>query len=570
MDKLDGQQNDPRIRRLLAHARRLGAPRVEEQEWARIEARVFDALEPRSATPRTARSRIRPALAFAMVLLVAVGGAFLWRRLTRPGAATDMPLAGKLILQGVVETRPKQPGSGAAGHAWTRLADHMELREGWEVRTAEDAYVSMTIDSATGFALGQLSQATITSARVQEQFYELTKGIIRVQLARVRREQSLVVTTPNAQCRAVGTIYTVACDSSAAGAVTTVSVRQGTVHVRSRFSPEEWREVTAPGAVRLVGSRFESMMAHMLVDSGTTAREEEPQTIEPPIEPLDEPRPLDPDVVPVPGQPVQLPPMDLPQVTLTPPESIMADDRPVTPAPDTAASADQTDSAYIAGTLLGRPLYWRFDLVRLDTLGGRDALRHAGIAPPSGGELRSPASLARALAEAEMKLLRIRDANVIALALLHELGYRVVCLTQWSCRVKGTWPGDNRSYIEDDMAFSDYYWEPLSGVDVDAAPAVRREEYLVELHFARGGHSEYPGKWAALRSREALAGTEGLILRRTGKRYVAENPYRTILGCYLVVDAGKTIDQVVAHLEQGMDKRLLDMSYKPPSFEVVK
>ncbi|MBD3243464.1 MAG: hypothetical protein GF331_22935, partial [Chitinivibrionales bacterium] len=462
MNTFERQENDPRIRKLRERARRLGVPRVEEHEWARIETQVFDAIDPvavRRSAARSALLRFRPAMALMALFVLAAGAAYLWR--LGDGGSSDIPLAGRLIVEGLVEMRNPSEDGGAASGQWRPLDGRLALRAGCEIRTAENAYMSMTIDSATGFALGQLSQAVVTNARVEEQYYELTRGIIRVQLARSAREQSLVVLTPNAECRAVGTVYTVACDSVAAGAVTTVSVGEGTVHVRSRISPEEWREVTAPGAVRLVGGRFESIMAHMLVDTGAEDGHAADDSMVSPVNPLDEPQPLQPDIVPVPRQPVQLPAMELPPVAMQLPRNTSPDEPTTPPAPDTVPSGGRpaVDSAYIAGTLLGRPLYWRYDLVRLDTLGGRSVLRRAGVDDNRARDVRSPRELARALNAADMKLLRLRDANAMALALLQQLGYHVVCLTQWSCEIEGSWPGDNRDYIEDDVAFSDVYWE---------------------------------------------------------------------------------------------------------------
>lgn len=574
----DHSHDDARLRDLV---RRLPDP-DEHRDWGRIEQAVLDQLHGDAGRPRVWRWAglpLRAAAAITLMALLVLG--VTWVATREPTGQPAVAMT-RLTIEGAVQVcmdscriAPVAAGVQPEG-GWESLNASTELQPGMSLRTGPDAFVGLRIDSGSGFALGERSQVQVFAATPSVQDYALHHGAIRVQLARRHRQQWLTVRTGNAECRALGTVYTVTAETRNEVDITTVSVVEGTVLVQSSANPEVFRTVKAPDAVRLVGQRFESVtpLIEPVPEAAADDREEIPRPAPP--------EPIEPPAVDLPvAAPPQLPPAP-PAVVVAWPDSPVAE--PVEEVLDTPQVAVDSgrdslkwpvhdmhprrvvDSAYVAGSLLGRPLFWRYDLAPHDTLGLAQVLAPFEVAVPRGS---SAQAVAAALAEGGMRLYRLREATAIAVALLQRIGYRTLMMTQWSSTVKGNWPGDHRTYIQDEGIFSDWLWESVSVAEIQRAPLVRGGGFDVCLHFREGGASSWHGQSTVDLRRRAVITPHGVVLRKTGRPYVAGNPYRLVTATYVIVPDAMGVDDIARELERAMDRLGLDITYRTPELSAV-
>jgi len=563
MDKLERQEQDPRIRSLKRLARRVVPADKPEAEWERIERAVFERLDRRERPAPVLVPfgwLLRPRTAVAVAALAGLALALAY------GVRTVMParplplLALTLHVTGTAYVcDPGRPPDREC--AWTPLASAAQVLPGCRIRTLSGSSVAAVLDTGTGFVLGEGSLLHVDALSQRHQQYELDAGTIRVHLRRRGSDQSLVVVTRNAVSEAIGTVFTVTAGHDSLP-TTLLSVENGTVRIIARRAAERSRVVAAPGTVRLVGDMFAEDIAMAPPESAQA----------------DTAVPVDmPEVRPESLAPA-LPPLPLPSVGFTvepvPAADTQAAPRLAAPVPaDTLQAApvpsQQVDSAYLAGRMAGRDFFWRYDQVRLDTLGWAEVVQPelTGL----GAGQKGPGATVAQAAAAGLRFVEAVEPTALSVMLLRQLGYTVLFRTQWSVGIQSAGPADDRTFIQGERAFTDHLWERLDRGVVSRSPRLKSGVCYVQLRFAGAGYAEFEGEKTLPFAQAPLAGAEGIALRQVaGKRLVAGNVVRQFAGCYLLIGREKRLDALVREVEERLDTQGCDGSYRRPQFREVR
>ncbi len=540
-------------------------PDEHDRNWVRIEQAVFGRLDSRPGLLARGRMLLRaltrpPVLVGGGLAAAAVVAALIVA--PRRWGGPEVPVAATLSRGGAVEVCTVDEGTCDSATGWDMLTHAEQVCEGRRVRTGGEAYAAYAFDTLTGFTMAESSVVDIVRLGRHHQCYRLRRGAVSVGLARSHELQTLVVTTANAVCEAIGTVFSVtfAVDTVP---VTLLHVKRGTVRMSSSLRPEASRVLVAPAALALVGEEFEEPL--LLLPPDTSAGPDGPV---PPLPGELVVPPVTLPLVPVPEHRYQVPELEQPVPEVPPVDTVVEPEPPVPPhpaaAPDTAVEPPEPrviDSAWVAGTVLNRPLFYRHHTAYTDTVGWEEAVR--AITGLVRRRIRTPAQASKVLAGEGYVLYELREATAIGVALLSELGYPVLMRTQWSAEVNGRWPADHRSYIEDDRAFSDHLYEQVERASV-YRPGRVNDELAVKLEFRNGGYTVLDARRNVLLSQEPIGGVPALRMRDGGKRTVGGMPLRLVEACYVVVPRERGAEVVVRQLEEKMDGAGLDLSYRAP------
>lgn len=213
------------------------------------------------------------------------------------------------------------------------------------------------------------------------------------------------------------------------------------------------------------------------------------------------------------------------------------------------------------GTILGKKVYWESTHPAFDTLGWGEIER--SVLQSDSSRARGPHGALGYFAEHERKIFQVKNPTAMNLAILADLGYEPVVLTNWFARPIDQISIDGGPDYERRRIVSDYLWERVSDVDISRG-AMDESRYELTFHFDEGGWSRYPGRKRVCSCDQQVVtpgkGVEITFANLGGEALVFD---RRILAVYIVAEERKRVSRIVSDIEAIMDKLELDMSYKP-------
>jgi hypothetical protein len=222
---------------------------------------------------------------------------------------------------------------------------------------------------------------------------------------------------------------------------------------------------------------------------------------------------------------------------------------------------DSLNSRFLAGALSGQNLYWYNPRLELDTLGWHALLDLSPHETPR--HLQNFPGVLGHLGRQKKQLLSVQNAMAVELAFLLHRGYRIFCLTQWSAAVEQP-RGDVRDKIEDNTILSHFLWEEIDSAYV-VNPHRQVTDYRLKLFFTMGGYCIFSGREMVDFSRSQILGTRGFVFAPRYRDYIADaNLYRVVTKISLVTDTDISVEKIRVDLQNHMDAKKLDVSYKVP------
>jgi hypothetical protein len=222
----------------------------------------------------------------------------------------------------------------------------------------------------------------------------------------------------------------------------------------------------------------------------------------------------------------------------------------------------------VATTVMGYKLFWTTDDESYDTLGWKQVI---SLYTKENVDDHSSMSSAQSLLQANgIRVLRLRNTNAVSLAILAELGYRVIVLSQWNGEPEGYIQVAHVSGYNVQHLRTDFLWEIITGAKVQEDRNVVAGR-TAKLLFGDYGYCAFPCDADIAAKAGIVQGTtEDIELEFKGGERAQVNILRRIHQAYLIADAKKKPSAIVAEIEAEMDKLKLDLSYKPPEIVEVK
>jgi hypothetical protein len=222
--------------------------------------------------------------------------------------------------------------------------------------------------------------------------------------------------------------------------------------------------------------------------------------------------------------------------------------------------------------MLGKKLYWQSNSITCDTLAWAAFLKKTFDTTQI--TLKNPEPSLEFCCVKGMRLYELKGGSAIVGALLYDLGYKIVMLTQWNALPHGKIlvgaAGMPREY-KDQRIMSDFYWEDVERVEVKK-PGKIEDDFSVMLYFSDAGMSVFKGKTELNVACEQVVGTtDGLVLQlNNGTANQDLVIKRRVFRTCVLVPADKNAKAVIAQLEKAMDKLKLDLSYQIPKLTDIK
>lgn len=236
-------------------------------------------------------------------------------------------------------------------------------------------------------------------------------------------------------------------------------------------------------------------------------------------------------------------------------------------------AAASPDSLYRAGTMQGRHLYWvpQITNLPLDTVGWQESQQIALNREPD--STRSLRQALPGIRTAGVEVYRLDKPSAIVIALIRQMGYPVLLLTQWHGALKEKVivprPGLVQSAFRHTV-LSEYIWEFVDRCEL-TGKTPSADDLRIRMFYREAGFCEYNGKDEAQRVDRQMLGVQGFSV------FVRESDYsedmgimRRIFGVYLIADAKKKPADLQKEIEKAMDRQKLDLSYRLPEIKVVK
>jgi len=223
----------------------------------------------------------------------------------------------------------------------------------------------------------------------------------------------------------------------------------------------------------------------------------------------------------------------------------------------------------VAGTLFHRDLFWQIDDESFDTIGWNCI---DTFFSEEADAKHSIQDLSMFLKKQNLKLLEVKECSAISAAILHDLGYHVLAITQWTFQnednIKFYRPGMPDTYKKY-MIRSHLMWEPVEMVDLKP-PEKLQPNYICKIHFTHCGFSIYSGKDILQSKTNVLQANSGIRIEYIGGDASNINGKRKIYKVFLIVDKSKKRSKIISEIEDSMDKLQLDLSYKSPKLSNFK
>ena len=255
--------------------------------------------------------------------------------------------------------------------------------------------------------------------------------------------------------------------------------------------------------------------------------------------------------------------------------------------------AGYADSKVVAGTILGVNHYWQnsevvsgpvrgsnqyidlatmsFDTVNFDTC----ALRIGVLASR---KVQGVSAACGLFASSQKAIFGVKNPCAMTIPLLAQLGYDILVLSQWNCLPEGEQKvvsAGMSKEVKPQRIMSDYVWESVER-SVLESPTTMHRDYYVNIYFHGYGYSRYEGKEDFGKSfQQQLGAGDGLVVRFNPYEVNGGNTQflttrRRIYAVYIVAAVDQTAANIIAKLENEMDKMKLDLSYKMPTIKKIE
>ena len=251
MNNLDQQEKQLEIQKLRELIHSIPIEAKKEYEWQLLENTIIAQLEDieKGVPQKSEKPLFMPiaqlfpkkilamATAACLALLIGVGSFFYADRFS------PKPLVHSKILGANGDITFKTPEQ-----------DHL-LFQNQSFETAENATLIVQIDKESNFILSEKSRLTINKANSRDIEFYLHKGNLLASVSKRRRNQSFTIVTPDAACKVVGTIFSIAVHTDNDNRSTTnLTVMEGTVAIADQKDPIINKHVESGQTVSLQNS----------------------------------------------------------------------------------------------------------------------------------------------------------------------------------------------------------------------------------------------------------------------------------------------------------------------------
>ncbi len=238
MKKLEQQNKDPEVTRMRELLKGVPRPTRSEREWTLMQNEVFarlDELQQEKARPRPIAPRKRIWIPSAAVSVAALVIAFIFSgslsvfKQPSPIASRVLSVAGTISYETDGSRGSISPGN---------LRDN-PVFAGAVFETGESGSLTLQLDSATAVRLSSGTRLQVVAANSRNLDFRLDRGHILATVAERKPGMHFGISTAHADCRVVGTVFSVSVDSPATDAnETLLRVYEGKVSMLSRLSGE--------------------------------------------------------------------------------------------------------------------------------------------------------------------------------------------------------------------------------------------------------------------------------------------------------------------------------------------
>jgi tetratricopeptide (TPR) repeat protein len=215
MNKFEQQQRQQATQQLNSLLNAIPVPQKADNEWRVLQNELFARLEAEpSQRPRLASASrwesllaavwMRPALITAALVLIAVPVLIIQ---LNQGAAVK-PLSSARILS--CSSDVQVADAGGPGRLPTAASLELTtIHKGQVFETGPNGTLTVQLDSGTAFNLSSNSRLRIAEADSLHIILHLERGGILSMVSKRTQDQTFAVTTPNARCNVVGTVFSV-------------------------------------------------------------------------------------------------------------------------------------------------------------------------------------------------------------------------------------------------------------------------------------------------------------------------------------------------------------------------
>ena len=256
MKRINHQEKQPEIRKLHELLRSVSIETKKEHEWQLLENSIIAHLEEteKGLTQKAEKPLFIPifqlfpkkmvamATVSCLVLLIGVGSFFYVNRFS------PEPLIHSKIL-------------GLNGEVTFNIPeqDHF-LFKNQSFETKENATLIVLVDKGSNFILSEKSRLTINKADSKDIEFYLHKGNLLTSVGKRKKNQSFSIVTPDAACKVVGTIFSIAVlTDNDKKSTTNLTVIEGSVAIADQKDPKVNKQVETGQAVAIQNSIFSAV-----------------------------------------------------------------------------------------------------------------------------------------------------------------------------------------------------------------------------------------------------------------------------------------------------------------------
>jgi hypothetical protein len=221
------------------------------------------------------------------------------------------------------------------------------------------------------------------------------------------------------------------------------------------------------------------------------------------------------------------------------------------------------------GKIFDKKIYLQTDNIVLDTLDWKNIDKRHGLVTNAS----NPVAACSTYNANGMCIFKVSQATGMTLAILKDLGYEIIVLSQWNMlpndMIKINMPSTDSEYGRRRF-MSDFLWETVKKIDIKG-PTKLVEDYTLSISFEDAGYCSYMGKEEILNAFPQMLSSEQTIRIYFDNGMVEELLVkRKMYKAYLLTDKNKKASDIIGEIEAGMDKMKLDMSYTVPKITAVE
>lgn len=233
------------------------------------------------------------------------------------------------------------------------------------------------------------------------------------------------------------------------------------------------------------------------------------------------------------------------------------------------ACSAQVSANITLGKIFDKKIHLQTDDVVFDTLDWKIIDERHGLL----SFCANPSAACSAYAEKGTRFFKVSQATGMALAILKDLGYEMLVLSQWNILPNDmimVYAPSVRSEYGRRRFMSDFIWETVDRIDL-THPTKIIEDYTLSVWFKDAGYCSYMGKEDILKAFSQMLSSEQTIRIYYDNGTVHDLLVkRKIYGIYLLADMKKKASGIISEMESMMDKMKLDLSYPVPKITAIE